>query len=405
MLKLQTIGTTVNAAPTYASKVNAKYSNNASHIITAPQRWDETLRALPSYTQRTVVQAFQQTEAEFKRRNPGLKSWNQLLLAESKIVNLIDVQVDATMQRELDMMWVLKIVSQFLATMVVPIQVYRDPNDSTKYIAWDGQHTLLALWVVAGILGEDASKIQIPVNIYQSSLKAQMRANFLSLNSSEGKKALEMIDHWMQQIYGVRIDGSKNPIWACTEQKQRYLEDNDLFATASKFGDTDQIGAISRLNEINKLSAESVKHLARYLGQTTKAGTSQVWDNNNVLQTVSGRPADDKEIVMIAHYFHRCAQNGIKVTDQHIDDLVSATATLFNSDFTPTGPFWSQVKTAYDNWYYNSQQVSLSGPQCKKEPLHGFPFLVAQMTKSLPGHRVPNNDSNSSFVPDPADLF
>ena len=406
MLKLKTVGTkTVVAVPTYASQKNAKYSNSASHIVTAPQRWQDTLQAAPSHLQAVITQHFHQARAEFKRRNPGITKWNHLLLAEAKLAKLIDVEIDCTMQRELDIRWVLKIVMQFLATMVVPIQVYRNPANPSKYIAWDGQHTLLSLWIVAGILGEDPTKIEIPVNIYQSSLKAQMRANFLALNSAEGKKALEMIDHWMQQIYGVRIDKSKNPIWVDTEKKQRHLENNDLFATASKFGDEDQVGAISRLNEINKLSVESVGHLARYLGQTTKTGTSQIWDQNNNLISIPGRPAGEKEIVMMAHYFLRCAMNGIKVTDQYVDDLVSVNMALFDGDFSPNGPFWSQVKTAYTNWYYNTQQVSVSGPQCKKEPLHGFPFLVSQMNKSLVGYRIPNNDSNSSFIPDPSDLF
>jgi hypothetical protein len=329
--------------------------------------------------------------AEFKRRNPNIKQWNQLMLAEAKSARMIDVQIDGTMQRELDIQWVLKIVNQFLATMVVPIQVYRDPTDPSKYIAWDGQHTLLALWVVANIVGADPATIEIPVNVYQSSLKAQMRGNFLSLNSAEGKKALEAIDHWIQQIYGVRLDGSTNPQWVATELKQKHLETNGLFATSKKFGDEDQVGAVSRLQEINKLSIDAVGHLARYL-------------NNVISSTAAGRPVDEKEMVMMAHYFHRAEMNGIKIDNQYVDDLSATTCALFNADFSPEGPFWLQVKTAYENWHATQPVYNTGIVRCKKEPLHGFPFLVAQLNKSFL-HRVPMNDSNSGFYPDSNDLF
>ena len=106
MLKLQTVGTaTVVTVPSYAAQKNAKYSSNASHVISAPQRWKDTLASLPADTQKIISQHFALAQSEFKRRNPSISKWNQLLLAEAKLTKLISVEVDTTMQRELDIMW------------------------------------------------------------------------------------------------------------------------------------------------------------------------------------------------------------------------------------------------------------------------------------------------------------
>lgn len=386
MLKLKNA---VNVSrTTYASQVNSRYFQNSSQIVSAKQRWDDVLSKMPYHMQQVVKQNLPNSISEFRARNPSVKKWKDLTLAEAVLVKMDQIHIDVTMQRLLNIAWVLTILGKFSPLMVVPIQVYRDPTDPNKLIAWDGQHTLITLWLISKVLGEDPSKIEVPVNIYKSSLKAQMRANFLSLNSDEGKKALDAIDHWMQQVYGVRIDNSDNPIWIRTEEKQQLIEKFDLFVTAKKFGDEDEIGAISRLQEINKLSVESVGHLCRYLYHTAVR---------------TGRPAEEKEMVMMGHYFDRCSVDGIDVTDQYIDDLAEVTSNLWDADFSPAGPFWEQVKDAYINWH-TSQNSPHIDPRCKKEPIHGFPFMVAQLNKSL-SHPVPRSDSNSNFWPASSDLF
>lgn len=375
-------------AKTYASKRNARFSNTKSSIRSIEQRWNETYKALPRHQQELVDYALESAKAEFRRRNPTLKSWKDLKLAEAKSVVLNSIKIDGTMQRQLDIFWVLKLLNNFMATMVVPIQVYRPTaSDDDEFLAWDGQHTLVLLWIITTQLFEETSNnVIIPVNVYQSSLKAEMRFNFISLNSKEGKKQLELIDLWEQMVFGVRIDRSTNPIWVETELKQQIIERAGLFVTSKKFGDDEEAGAISRLQEINKLPAEAVEHLCQYLAVATKLG----------------RPVEEKEIVMMAQFFDRCRLGWIDVTSKYIADLANTMDNLFGADFSPTSVFWIKASNAYANWH--TRMVGFGTPRFSKEPNHGMPFLIAQLQKSFP-YPVPNANSGSAFTPGQADLF
>jgi len=380
--------TTNSVGTSYAHSKNARFSSTKSNIRAIEQRWKETYKSLPQHQQQLVDHALAGAVAEFRRRNPNIKKWNQLLLAEAKSVLINNIKIDGTMQRQLDIFWVLKLLNQFMATMVVPIQVYRPDPNKDEYLAWDGQHTIVLLWLIATqILEADLNEIVVPVNLYHSNLKAEMRTNFISLNSKEGKKQLELIDIFEQQVFGVRVDGSKNPIWVEAERKQSYIENHGLFATAKKFGDEDQPGAITRLQEINKLTAESVNWLCEYLAHSTKLS----------------RPVEEKEMVMMAHFFDRCRLANIKVDSTYIASLATVLDNLFNGDFSPIGPFWTKASIAYQNWHAVNS-YSQSGARFNKEPVHGFPFLIAQLQKSF-GQPVPRSDSKSEFWPDAGDLF
>jgi hypothetical protein len=386
MLQLQTNG--VFGMPSYAQNKNARFSNTQSNVRTIQQRWTETYNAMTPGMQAVVNTSLSAAIAEFRRRNPNVSKWSQLPLAEAKSVPMNSVKIDGTMQRQLDIFWVLRILNHFLATMVVPIQVYKPSPVVEEYLGWDGQHTLVLLWLIATqIMGENPDEILIPVNLYQSSLKAEMRDNFIRLNSKEGKKQLDLIDIFEQQVFGVRVDGSTNPIWVDAEAKQQQIEKFGLFITSKKFGDDDQPGAISRLQEINKLNVEAVGWLCEYLA----------------LSTSLSRPVEEKEIVMMAHYFDRCRLNGIAVNSAYIANLYNTNQRLFGCDFSPMGMFWAKAGIAHANWHFINSN-SNSGPRFNKEPVHGFPFLIAQLRKSL-NQETPLSDSKSEFYPREEDLF
>ncbi len=387
MLNLTTNGV-FGVPSSYAQTKNARFSSTKSNIRTIQQRWNETYKSLPPHQQQLVNHALAGAVAEFRRRNPSIKKWNQLLLAEAKAAMMTQINIDGTMQRQLDIFWVLKLLNHFMATMVVPIQVYRPDPNKEEYLAWDGQHTIVLLWLIATqILGENPEEIVVPVNLYHSNLKAEMRANFISLNSKEGKKQLELIDIFEQQVFGVRVDGSTNPIWIDAELKQQYIEKHGLFVTAKKFGDEDQPGAITRLQEINKLTAQSVDWLCEYLAHSTKLN----------------RPVEEKEMVMMAHYFDRCRLEGIDVDSAYIASLASVLDTLFDGDFSPMGSFWTKAGVAYHNWHAVNSN-GFSAGRFNKEPVHGFPFLIAQLRKSF-DLKAPRSDSKSEFWPVEEDLF
>jgi hypothetical protein len=154
MLNLQTTGQ-FGTGKTYAQIKNAQYSSTKSNVRTIKQRWDETYNKLPAYYQHLIDSQLESAKAEFRRRNPNIKKFKDLALAEAKEAFMTAVNVDGTMQRQLDIMWVLKIINQFMATLVVPIQVYRPNPDKDEFLAWDGQHTLVALWLIATHIFEE----------------------------------------------------------------------------------------------------------------------------------------------------------------------------------------------------------------------------------------------------------
>jgi len=372
----------------YADLKNERFSTNADYVITAQKRWEETYDALPERQKERVDYLLQQAKSEFRRRNPNFTSWDTLPLAEAKSLVMNQINIDATMQRQLDIFWVLSLLTQFTATKVVPIQVYKYKKN--KYLAWDGQHTLMLLWLIATQLFEqDPNTVEVPVNVYQSELKSEMRSNFVSLNSKEGKKQLDPIDIWEQQVFGVRVDGSKNPEWIIVEQKQRAIEAMGFFVTSKKFGDENEAGAITRLPEINKLDVQTVTNLMKYLALV---GATQ-------------RPVVEKEMVMMANYFERCKFAGIDVDDAYIAQIANATLTAFDADFTPSGKFWTRASNAYHNWYAHYGRGDVG--RFRSEIVHGGPFLSDQLLKTLKGTGIliPRSSSNSEFRPLAEDLF
>jgi hypothetical protein len=372
---------------TYAAIVNAKRKSNQNNIFTLKDRWDDAMNSLTASQKAAFDMLLKAAKAEFKRRHPNLKSFSDMRLVSARLLPLSEVNIDDTMQRMLIIKWVLTIMNNFTESMVVPVQVYKD-SITGKYHAWDGQHTALALYLIATeIFGEDPATVQIPVNISHSTLKSEIRDNFIKHNGGEGKQPLDPIDIFIQMVFGVRIDSSKDPSWITAEAKQQQLEKHDLFVTADKFNDAHLPGAISRLQEINKMDVEAVGWLCRYL---SKVGCDH-------------RPADEKEMVMMGAFFDQCHKSKIKVDDAYIDLLADTALMLWNADFDPTGPFWAKAGIAYKRWH-KAMNIPTNYACFKKEFNQGMPFLMAQLRKSfaLP---VPNITTSSAFVPAASDLF
>jgi bifunctional DNase/RNase len=385
MLSLQ-----IQTAAPYAVTKNSRFSMTASQIRTIKQRWDETYNALPIIQQKAIDNALAAAIAEFRRRNPKIKGTKDLKkqLAKAWTVKMSQVCIDDTMQRQLNIAWVITLLNLFVATKVIPIHVYQpDPNDEL-YLAWDGQHTLVLLWLICTqIFGEDPDTFEIPVNVYASHQKAEMRGCFIDLNSEEGKKMLDLFDKIEQMIYGVRVDGSTNPLWVLAEQKQQIVENHGLFLTSKKFGDDHMPGAISRMQEINKMQPDSLEWLCDYL----------------VAVGAQTRAVEEKEMVMMAYFFERCRLAKLNLTQKQVHAIANVAKTHWGADFSPTGRFWAKVANAYHNWHAVHVQYGIA--RCNKEPIHGFPFLAEQIKKELSGFAKLNSNTSSEFIPDQADLY
>jgi hypothetical protein len=366
----------------YADQWNLQYGKSESHFVGLAERFD-------SFVGESEAIEFRMMSREFRRRHPEFETIAdvQKRLCRSLTAKLSDIEIDVTMQRLLNLNHVLRMLADFKATKVMPIQCYIDENRPGRYVAWDGQHTAILLYILSTmVFYENPADFDVPIVLYDVSTKAEIRENFIGLNG-EDKLPLDAIDVFQQMIYGVRVDGSEKPIWLEAERKQQMLEKHKLFVTAEKFDNTKEIGAISRMQEIMQASPEVVEQFGKYWSAIRKQ-----------------RAVDPKEIYMLMSWLMLAEMQSIDVDDNYIYDLADMNLGLFDANFSPTGAFWAKCETAYENWYEQQPQSAWQEPSMQKQPTHGLPFFNAQITKSL-GRAVPTYRANNGFTPDEKDLW
>jgi hypothetical protein len=342
---------------------------------------------------------------EWKGRRPDIKAWEDLHLCKALSTSLDKILVDTTMQREINMDHVIKILNYFRGSMIMAIQVYEDPERPGFYIAWDGQHTAMVLYIICvQILGMRPQDVEIPIVVYDVKQKAEIRRNFILLNG-DAKEPLDNYDKFRQMIFGVRHDGSEDSLWVEVSKRQDLFEKAGLFVTAGKLDDDDEIGAFTLLedtimnNNIKNLKDVSVAEMF-----------TDYWSTLG-----DKRAVDPKEARQVFEYFDACQRQGITVDQDYINQFVIFCKKYFNADWSGgkvSGPFWAKTKTAYENWF---RKQNPDGELDKKNGLIkvrgyatewscGGPFLIAQLKKSTK-LKVPKFDAASGFSPDTKDLW
>lgn len=391
------------AISTYADLRNARYTNSASNLVDLVQRYNDTVAALPRQAQRNHQAKLVKALQTFRKNNPGLRSINEptFRLCKSLMGRLCEIQIDTTMQREPNLQWIITIIENFRAYQAQPIQVYATANG---YGAWDGQHTSLALYLIATqALGMKFEDVEVPINIYDIVSRGEIRGNFINNNTTvgknAGKKPLDIIDIMMQMIYGVEVDGVTEQEWVDAHAKWKAIAAAGMFLTADKFNDTDQIGAISRLNEIMDSSVNVVKQFAVY---------------GKYIVDLQKRPINTKEIPIIMEFLNICEQQDIAYSDAEIQDLAQHCVDLFDANFDAKGPFWEVAHQANLNAYNKANRgvpkhLWPDAPRNSKNVPQGIAFFWHQLQKSwVPtqgqGFRFPKQPF-SVYQPDAKDLF
>jgi len=382
----------------HAQKINDLYDVSESNFVTLQERLEKAIAKSPQFKL--------QLEAvvdEFRRRNcmpPCERGWTQF--TDIKLCNAINVSmdcilIDETMQRELNMRHILKILSYFSESMVMAVQVYEDPSRPGKYIAWDGQHTSIALYIIlTKVFGERVAKAMVPVVVYSSHQKLEIRRNFILLNG-DAKESLDFIDTYKQMVFGVKVDGSTDPEWIDTALKNDYFKEAGLFATNSKFGDEDEPGAFTLLADT--LMSKSLK--TRKHPEVTRM-FADYWALLN-----EERPVRAKEARQLYEYFNLCYEQGITVDQQYLLEMVAFTKEYFEANFGENGSFWDKVKMSYTRWYAHAnpdsyQEFGLKG--FSTEMRTGIPFLVAQMKEST-NLKTPTYTPNNGYTVIKQDLW
>jgi hypothetical protein len=397
----------------YASKVNAKYGSTASHFQPLKERWNSTLSRYNPNTVNTINSSLKRTIAGWIKLNPIVKTFKDMRLCRAQTAPLSAILIDETMQRQLNISWVLEIIANWRAWQAMPVQVYTVGSSASPelaylgqeqlYASWDGQHTAMAFYIIAVfILGLDPKEVEIPVVIYEVSTKAEIRNNFIESNTSKGKKLLDHIDIFQQQVYGVRVDGAAYPEWREVEKKQQYLEAADLFLTDAKFGDADQIGAISRVKDIadHKISPEIVRQFCVYA---------------KTIMGLTPRAINTKEAPIILGFLKMASVDNVDYSDAEIESLAMLCYNLFDADFDEAGAYWAQLETSYLNWwvaFYDNVDESMrpAQPRMNKDWTQGGTFfwhLLKKNWKDEAGFPVamPRLNIQTPFTPGKKDLF
>lgn len=380
----------------YAATKNARYTNSASNLIDLVQRYNDTVAAMPLQAQRNWQGKLAKALATFKKNHPGLKSINdrsRFRLCKSLTGKLKDIVIDTTMQREPNLDWIITIITNFRAYQAQPVQVYATGD---QWGGWDGQHTSIALYLIAVHgLGEKFEDVEVPINIYDIASRGELRSNFINNNTTvgknAGKKPLDIIDIFMQKIYGVEVDGVNEPEWVDAHSKWKHIANGDMFLTADKFNDTDQIGAISRLNELDDASVEVVRQFAVY-GKYV-VGSQQ-------------RPINSKEIPIIIEFLNLCEQQDIVYSDADLEDLAQHCIDLFDANFDSKGVFWSVAHQATLNAYNKAHKgvpkhLWPDAPRNSKNTPQGTAFFWHQLRNTW----VPTKGTGFKFPKQPFSVY
>lgn len=379
------MNTQVLKTQTYAELVNSQFDRTSSYYVTVAQRLKSALANNASAT-RIVNQAVM----DFSTNHPNTK-WEDFKFCKTQKAQLSLIDIDITLQRFALMTHCINIINGFKQVMVMPISVYEDATNPGRYVCWDGQHTAISLYIIASMVyNKSLDEIYVPIVVYDSSLKSEMRESFITLNSV-GKVPLDSIDLYQLKIFGVRTDGSTNSDWVATEQKQTALEQNFMFATNEKFGDDMQPGAFSRLVELtsNKYPVEVTQHFAKYFFSVCN----------------SSRPVEPKESWMLYDLFDQCLKQRIKVDDAYISGIAASLRKAFNNNFSSSVLF-TRATSSYEEWFRSSRpnpDGSLDGIYRNDKNI-GMPFFIEQLRKNFKGP-LPFWPATKPWVVPKADLF
>jgi hypothetical protein len=387
----------------YAKTWNEQYNNKNSFFVDLKDRLETTIQGLANFTkQNSARSALINACNTFSKSNPTKLQFKDLDLCEAIMVPLSDILIDITMQRKLELAWVLKIIREFRDVQIQPIRLYKvvDPEASIKYYAtgkdglyasWDGQHTAMALYIICVyIFKQDPRDFMVPSVVFKVSKKSEIRKNFICENTEEGKQLLDDIDIFQQQVYGYRVDN--NLAWQEAHEKQKHLENADLFVTHDKFGNTGESGAISRMQEIKHYDSEIIRKFCLYAA---------------TVMPDAGRPIASQEIEIMCAWFEM--SKSLEYSDSEIVDLAVHINDLFKADFHADSGFWIKARTAYENWwnnYYRNVPVAYrpSHMSFSKNWRNGGTFLWNQLKHTWNG-RLPTLNLNTQFQPAAGDLY
>lgn len=383
---------------THAQIRNARFNTNTSKFVSAKQRFADYCAFVPG-----SANQMQNAIKEFKKAFPDL-TWEQISsnLVGAQTCKLADIRIDDTMNRPLNWEHVIKILKNFCATRVMAVNVYKDPLAPGFYIAWDGQHTTLVLYVLAVMVFEQPiGAIDIPINISKATSKEEIRTNFIEING-EAKLDLSPLDLFEQKVYGALLDNSTREDWQIAAKKFHALEKVDLFLTSSAYRDENENGAITHVASIIGNDLDIVEKFATY------------WKFRSAFEN---RKVESKEIIHMIYLLVHAKSEKIDWSDKDIADIVDIFWNCFSCEFTGTqylNVFWKKLHNSYETWYdnvyknvdeeYRPTRLKMTANGTHQETF-GLKFMLSQLKHSGFKGKLPEYEHPAGYKPKKTDLW
>jgi hypothetical protein len=369
---------------TYAQTQNKKYESVIDDYVNVPERINALSAKRPD-----LLAIFKEFAQEFLERFP-FKTYEEMTksmvgLGKQGYENILDLDINVTMQRDLDGDWLVTLMGTFDPILVNAVRAYRDPDRTdggkARLIAWDGQHTTMLLYLIAVYgFGYEPKDVKVPVSEYPGHDRASIRRQFVYYNSGAGSKKLDAIDLFMQYVYGYNHDGDRGEMHIRCHEIQALAEKYGMFLTDEKFGDQNEDGAVSRLSEImNKNYSVAVIDKVFYYHTVSKKKESK------------SRPMYALEIDNLAHYFKACEDQSIMIDYAYIDGMVAVLSKVTDNTWHVGSKKHKMVITAYGNWFKAAQSkgtiLSSEKPRCNQTevaPVWLSQVLVRHAKASVP---------------------
>jgi hypothetical protein len=362
------------AAACYADEANQVYQVGDSNFLDLGQRLETSFHKPEDKTRlKNVVNKLRQYI-----QTCDITSWDQWKFVQSQSVSLDKILIDTTIQRELKVSWVLEILDNFRAIEINPIRVYADANRPGAWSCWDGQHTAIVLYVLAKyVMKVNPAKVQIPVNIYQTDQKPEMRQSFISQNGGSGNLDMDDVELHRQYVLAYRVDG--NARYADNHRIQCALERNKLFVCAPHSQESYQPGAISNCGPELLNPKYKVQHKENFCSLMDALGC-----NNDAI--------DAKEPWIWIWYFQWCEMSGVKVDQQYLDDLSDCINDIYEDQYS-ADRLVSRAKHSYEEWLKKNNVYgynTLTGTQWRQDNRkYGTLAYLIEMLKAHSNLAVP----------------
>lgn len=383
----------VKPLKTYAQRVNDKFKTHKDTYSSLEDRINEITTKEPRA--RDIIQ---DTFEEFRTRYPKYQQFSDMYTdmvgcGSGPMIKLGDLCINSIIQRDPDVQWLVQIAGKFDPFYVNPVRVYVDKvKGQDSYIVWDGQHTAIAMLMLA-VYGfnldiTEALECQVPVSLYPGDDVAKIRDRFIGLNDGSMSKQLDKVDLYMQYVYAVRHNNSTNDWHKRMESIQTLMEKYGCFFTHEKFNDHDQPGAITRPSEIFPANRDLHKWPVEVIGN--------MLEYHSVALPQS--PVETLEMDNLCHIFRAAKEQGIPVDSKYIRDFVKylnkITGNTWHTNSRKYNDKHARVLRAYENWrlrQFNSDALpkrcnqTLVAPSwiCAALESRGFPHALPRFTGAM----------------------